>query len=202
MGCYLLITVYIVGIIGFNIPAWVDWFRLLTPLNLLFSLVVMLAFHKHWSIPFLFYLVVIYCLGFAVEWAGVHTGEIFGVYEYKDALGPKLFDIPLIIGVNWVLLIYTTGTIAGYWKVHFLLQSVLGALLMTGIDLLIEPFAIKYGLWEWEAIAVPLQNYLAWFGISFFMLIPMLRYRWNESNKMAPVLYVLQLIFFSVLYFC
>ena len=39
------------------------------------------------------------------EAIGVNTGLLFGTYEYGANLGFKIFGVPLIIGVNWTVLI-------------------------------------------------------------------------------------------------
>ena len=41
------------------------------------------------------------------------------------------------------------------------------ALLMVGFDLLLEPAAVKLNYWVWVKDYIPVQNYLAWFGLSF-----------------------------------
>ena len=43
-------------------------------------------------------------------------------------------------------------------------QVVLGASLMVLLDVIIEPFAVHYGLWIWKGRVLPsLANYVAWF---------------------------------------
>ena len=44
------------------------------------------------------------------------------------------------------------------------LATGLGMLLL---DIFIEPVAIGLGFWEWQAAEVPLENYMAWFVLSF-----------------------------------
>ncbi|MFN2335752.1 MAG: carotenoid biosynthesis protein, partial [Bacteroidales bacterium] len=49
---------------------------------------------------------------FLIEAVGVNTGRIFGTYTYGKALGPALWNTPVIIGLNWFLLIYCTNVIS------------------------------------------------------------------------------------------
>ena len=42
-------------------------------------------------------------IGFIFEIIGVKTGLIFGHYKYCNGLGTKVFDVPLIISLNWAL---------------------------------------------------------------------------------------------------
>jgi putative membrane protein len=45
------------------------------------------------------------------------------------------------------------------------------ALLVTGIDLLIEQVAPKLDFWQFEGGLPDLQNYLSWIGVAFLHLI-------------------------------
>jgi putative membrane protein len=40
---------------------------------------------------------------------GVHTGILFGNYKYGNALGLKLNDVPILIGINWFIVVYACG---------------------------------------------------------------------------------------------
>ena len=106
IGIAVLTIVYMVGLTGFLLPQWQAYFEGLTPINLLFAAGMVFAFHKGWSKPFIAYLAAVFAAGWLVELLGVKTGLIFGEYHYDDGLGFKILDIPLIIGLNWVLLIY------------------------------------------------------------------------------------------------
>jgi uncharacterized membrane protein len=48
-------------------------------------------------------------ISMAFEAAGVATGAVYGPYHYTDRLGPKLFDVPLIV---YALL--ASGYVVGY----------------------------------------------------------------------------------------
>lgn len=199
IGIAVLAIVYMVGLTGFLLPKWQPYFEGLTPVNLLFAAGMVFAFHKGWSKPFIAYLAAVFAAGWLVELVGVKTGLIFGEYHYDDGLGFKILDIPLIIGLNWALLIYCTGTIASYTPLPNWAKALLGAALMVALDFLIEPFAIAHGLWTWETSTIPLANYVAWFVISFLMLLPCFKYSFSSRNPLAVALYVLQVVFFGVL---
>ncbi len=199
LGIILLIIVYMVGLFGFLHPDWQPHFEGLTPLNLLFAAGMVFAYHKPWTKAFYLYFVTIFAAGWLVELIGVKTGLIFGEYHYDNGLGFKILDIPLIIGLNWVVLIYCTGTIASYTPLPYWAKALLGATLMVALDALIEPFAIAHGLWTWETPTVPIANYVAWFGISFLMLLPFFKYGFSNHNPLAVTLYILQVVFFGVL---
>lgn len=197
---FILVSIYLVGGIGFAIPSLEPVFAKLTVYNLLFALAVVFTYHQKWNKQILFYLGAVFVAGYLVELAGVRTGVIFGEYSYGSNLGVKLLGIPLMIGLNWTMLVYTTGTITARLPIHFVLQAMLAAGLMVLIDLLIEPFAIRYDLWAWHSNEIPLQNYLAWFVVAWAMLIPFHRKKMFEKNRVAELLYVLQLVFFFFLW--
>jgi putative membrane protein len=58
-----------------------------------------------------------------LEVVGVKTGLIFGEYKYGSTLGIKLFEVPLIIGFNWVFVILGSISISRLiTKMFFYLQ--------------------------------------------------------------------------------
>ncbi|MBL7882669.1 MAG: carotenoid biosynthesis protein, partial [Bacteroidia bacterium] len=75
----------------------------------------------------------------------------------------------------------------------------LGASVLTFLDFFIEPIAIKYDYWTWQATEVPTQNYIAWFIASFLFLLFFYILKFNKNNKIALLLYITQLLFFVFL---
>ena len=73
----------------------------------------------------------------------------------------------------------------------------MGATLLVLIDVLIEPVAIAEDFWKWEAVQVPLRNYVAWWGIGFLMLQYFHRLPDRPTNPMALPLYLIQFAFFG-----
>jgi hypothetical protein len=45
--------VYLIGLLGFIFPVTHELFQKLTPVNLLFSLFVILLFHENWNLKFI-----------------------------------------------------------------------------------------------------------------------------------------------------
>jgi putative membrane protein len=194
-GLVLLSSMYLAGLLGLQIPALREFFLPLVPFNLIASAVLLFIFHTQWSLPFVIFCAITFMVGFWVEVVGVHTGLIFGNYQYGATLGSQWLGVPLLIGVNWLTLIYCTGIISSQLKGSWWLQAALGAVLMVGLDILIEPIAIKLDFWQWDG-KIPLQNYLAWFAISFLLLSLFHRLRFSKQNKMAVYLYLIQMLFF------
>ncbi|HMQ49382.1 MAG TPA: carotenoid biosynthesis protein [Saprospiraceae bacterium] len=196
----ILCLFYLVGIIGILLPIHPD-FILLTPFNLILSLVLVFWNHPVWDRFFPWFMVITYVWGFMAEVIGVQTGLIFGTYVYGPVLGWKLWDTPLLIGANWLMLTYCAGVVVNFMlkQTHWLLKGILGAGLMVGLDWLIEPVAIQYNFWQWEEVKVPLQNYLGWFLIAL-PLQWLMAFRYGQiRNKVALALFILQVLFFLIL---
>ena len=196
----VLAILYTVGVFGILLPIHED-FILLTPVNLLVSLALVLWFHPGWDNRMLAFLAVAYFTGFGAELFGVQTGILFGEYSYGRVLGPKLWGTPLMIGINWVMLGYSAGVIANRLagSRHWMLRGLVAALLMVGLDVLIEPVAMHYGFWSWKGNEVPLRNYLGWFLVAFPLQCLFAYWLGRVQNKVAVALFILQIFFFLIL---
>ena len=91
---------YAVGVFGFALPATRELFRELIGLSIFMSIVLLFFFHKNWNLKFIRPSLLVFLGGFFIEAIGVSTGIIFGSYQYGEALGPKIFHTPLLIGLN------------------------------------------------------------------------------------------------------
>ncbi len=194
----ILIIFHLVGIIGIH-SSYKELFLQLTPFNLLLSCTLLFINQKQFNRSFFIVCFIIYVSGFLVELIGVKSGVIFGNYQYGDTLGLKLFDIPLIIGINWLILIYSAGCISNRLNSNIFVKSIKGAAMLVALDLLIEPVAIKYNFWQWSNSAIPTQNYVAWFVIGFCFLLIFNKFDFNKNNKLAQTLYIIELVFFALL---
>jgi bisanhydrobacterioruberin hydratase len=144
-----------------------DWFLPLTPLNLLLCFGLLL-----WNIPNLnkqdmFLLLVPFSFGMLAEWLGVNFGLIFGEYAYGNNLGPKIWGVPWMIGINWAILVFLTASIAQKISKNLFVSSIIGAVIMVLLDLIIEQVAPQFDFWEFNNNIVPLQNYVGWFVVAF-----------------------------------
>jgi putative membrane protein len=70
---------------------------------------------------------------------------------------------------------------------------------MVGLDFLIEPVAIKYDYWAWAEVAVPVQNYIAWFFISLVLHWFFKLQMGKVKNPIAPFIIIAQVIYFGLL---
>ncbi|KGE20351.1 carotenoid biosynthesis protein [Paenibacillus wynnii] len=115
--------------------------------------------------------VLVWTGGMSVEWIGVHSGRLFGVYEYSDILGPLLFGVPVTLGFAWIAVVSSAVLISREFGLSGHLLSLARALqvgLWTVImDLVLDPVAHAKGYWHWSAggglYGVPWQNFIGWF---------------------------------------
>ncbi len=196
----ILLLLYIVGIGALWFDVHPD-FILLTPVNLLISLGLMLWRHPAKDRALWIFVGICYIAGFVVEMAGVQTGLIFGEYKYGKVLGLKLWGTPLLIGVNWVMLVYASAVVVDrLWeKMPLLPRIALAAAIMVALDVLIEPVAVAFGFWSWERGIIPLQNYVAWYVLAFALIALFYKLKGRVFNKAALALLVLQFLFFGIL---
>jgi putative membrane protein len=163
---FLLYLIYIVGIIGHSITATREYMFTLTPLTLLISSVLVIIPSLNNKKLFI-WLISTYLITLLLEIIGVKTGLVFGDYSYGQILGLKLFDVPVIIGLNWVLIIWGGILFSQRITKSLLWISTSTASLALLFDIFLEPVAISFGYWNWESVTVPLHNYIAWFIIAF-----------------------------------
>lgn len=200
LSIIFIIIFHIVGLVGFILPEHQEFFMSFVPFHLLLMGAILLANQKEFTPKLWRGVVAITVGGFVIEFIGVATGKIFGVYSYGATLGYKLADIPLIIGVNWFVLIFSVGAVLKkHLKHQRNLKSLIGAAILLGIDILIEPIAIKFDYWAWKDAIVPLQNFVAWFIISFVMLRAYFEMDFRKTNKVALTLLISQIVFFIIL---
>jgi len=162
-----LIIIYAIGALGLILPWTRGLFQMLTPLNLLLSTAVLLWSRKNPGIWVITGWIIVAIAGFAIEAAGVATGEVFGQYWYGPVLGWSFLGVPLLIGVNWWMLSYAAFEILRNTGLAFPLRWIAGAAMLVVYDIILEPAAIFLNMWNWSGGTPPLQNYVAWGVLGF-----------------------------------
>ena len=204
-------TIGLVGILVFKS----DLIIRSTPINLLLSFALLIWTQKEKNRFFYLFVTLVFLVGFAAEVIGVNTGLLFGNYSYGNALGFKWQQVPLIIGANWVIIIYCCGI-----SITTLLLKIIqpatnilpqpsntlkalsvitdSATLAVLFDWIMEPVAIKLGFWKWDG-EIPMYNYICWFVISLLLLALFHTCKFNKQNKFAVNLLLIQFLFFLIL---
>ncbi|HEY9123699.1 MAG TPA: carotenoid biosynthesis protein [Bacteroidales bacterium] len=195
-----VVIFYTVGLLGFIIPFSRDFFIKITPLALLISSYLLFTYHNNISKKDVAAFMLVFVLGFLIEAAGVNTGQIFGHYSYGSTLGPALWGTPLLIGLNWLFLAYSSLVVAEKISHKAILQIAIAPTLMLIYDLVLEQVAPILDMWTWQDASVPLKNYIAWWciGLAFtgFLKIS----KTDTSNPLALILLVCQFAFFLLLF--
>ncbi|MGL6267377.1 MAG: carotenoid biosynthesis protein, partial [Chitinophagaceae bacterium] len=88
---------------------WVDeyWFARMTPLNLLLMFFLISWSQPDRKISFFIFVAISFLVGMISEVIGVHTGLLFGAYAYGSIMGLQVANVPLIIGLNWFVVLYS-----------------------------------------------------------------------------------------------
>ena len=197
---FLIFIFFLVGAAGIMIPGTHDLFISLFPFVILLSLFLTLLYHRNrLDVKTAVGLLIIGIAGFFIEVIGVETHLVFGDYYYGNTLGIKQLNTPLLIGVNWILLVYVTGSISDRLSDNSIVKVVTASLLMLVYDILLEQSAADLDMWYWKNNIIPLRNYIAWFVIAV-IFHALLQWRKIRANSpMAFPVFISQIIFFLIL---
>ena len=197
----LIYIFYTVGVFGFLMPEFLSFFKHLIPLALILSFILLAVFQPKEAVDRSFIIVFgsIYLSGLIIEIIGVNTGVVFGEYSYGSNLGFKLFNTPIIIGLNWLILVYTSSALFERLNINSIYKVLLASICMLGYDIVLEKIAPKIGMWNWNGVEAPLRNFLAWFIISFIFQVVIKVVGIRVENPVAKNLFISQFIFFLIL---
>lgn len=197
----IVVALHLVGIIGLSLPEYRWLFLMLTPFQLLSTMILILVFHRGWNDAFPIFAAAAFWIGFGSELIGIHTGYLYGDYVYGASLGPKLWDVPIVIGVNWFVLVYLTGTVFHKSIPNDYYAAFLGAVSMTALDYVMEPVAVALDFWSWKFDIIPAENYLGWFAVAFLIHLIYRKTKFEKENRLAAFLLVALILFFGILNF-
>lgn len=198
----LLCIFFAVGTFGFIYPPTSSLLISLIPYVLVGNFLMVILFDKS-IISSKQYLVfaVIFFVGLGIEILGVSTKIIFGNYTYGNGLGIKICNTPLLIGMNWLFLIYTTRQLFQHVRMHEIFKIIAASASMIVYDYFLEHSAHKMDMWYWEQNIIPLQNYISWFIVSFALHSLVSYSKIVIKNSIANTILIIQSVFFIILYF-
>lgn len=210
------------GFIGIAFSPYKSWFVEATWLNLVIMAVLLIYTNQDNNKQFIYFALISFLVGFLVEIIGVNTGLLFGNYKYGSPFGYKIFNVPILIGLQWFVTIYCCGIITyniqdwienrvkkesgkmpemqHYNVIQIISLLIDGALLAVILDYTLEPIAQKLGYWTWQNLKIPAYNYVCWFIISIILLALMRKLQFKKVNDFASHLFIIQLIFFLALH--
>lgn len=192
------IIFYSVGVVIHLMEYFSDYLSFLTPIFLL-SIFLVVTTEENFDKRFFVWLIVAYFFTFISELIGVKTGYIFGNYRYGENLGVKIFDVPIIIGMNWISLILGSIGFVSLLKGSVWMKTVLSGFLMIGFDLILEHIAPKLNYWFWQNDLIPFQNFLAWFFISSILSYLYFSLGLKKRLLFARYNFIIQFVFFVIL---
>lgn len=187
---------YAVGLVLYMLPFTRELFILITPASLVLAIGVVFYFHRRWNVQTVLFFIFIMASSFFLEMVGTRTGLIFGAYRYERGLGIQLNHTPLLIGLNWLFLLYATRSLALRLVVRPSVRVAVAALLMVFYDVVLEWVAPLMQMWRFDSRYPPLRNFLAWFTVSLiyhalFELLPV-----HAPHTLAGTVWSIQVIFF------
>ncbi len=195
----ILILLHIVGAIGFLSPLS-DWFVFLTPVNLIITAGMIWIDTKPDGRGAFPIILAIWLMGYGVEILGVKSGFPFGDYSYGEVLGWKFFEVPPLIGINWLIVVWGGFSLSQTIGIGPKLRWLATPILVVILDYVIEPVAIHFELWTWENGVPPIQNFLGWFVVAMLMTLLFERYPLVKKPRLGLVAFIMQLLFFGVIY--
>ena len=122
-------------------------------------------------------------VGNAFEDLGVATGFPFGRYYFTDAMGPKLFQVPILLGLAYVGMGYLSWTLGRViiGSLHsplvgarVVVLPLVAAFIMVAWDFANDPvWANINRLWVWQHggayFGVPVTNFLGWYLVVYLI---------------------------------
>lgn len=173
----------------------------LTPIHLFVMFILFLWANSYFSIKLIKAIIVIYLVGVLAEVLGVRYNIIFGNYYYGNSLGPQVFEVPLIIGFNWLTLSFATHGVSSYFFRNKTVIIVFASTLMVLTDYIIEPMAGALDFWYWVGGNIPIQNYVGWFFVSLIIHTILVKMNFKFNIKLCLALLLSQILFFVIQYF-
>ena len=212
----ILLTIYAVARIFQILPGKVPMVAVVAlhvaPL-LLFALIHGAIGYR--PIGILFFIAICLVVGNIFENVGVATGCPFGSYYFTDAMGPKLFHVPILLGLAYVGMGYLSWSL-GRVIVGDLPSPLAGArvvtvplvasFIMVAWDFANDPvWANINRLWVWRSggayFGVPLTNFLGWYLVIYviYQLFAIyLRTRVRENNSQPRVYWNWAIVFYAM----
>ncbi len=199
---FSIFFVWLINISGFFgvLSDQKDFFLSTSPFAILISFILLLLNYNTRQKGFATALISIITIGFLVEFLGVNYDLFFGSYEYGNNLGYKIGGVPIIMSVNWLVLIFLTGSFTEKIIPNSLpLKVIFASLLMVFIDIFLEICAPKLDYWKFNEEIVPMSNYNSWFIISAICLYIYFRLIKDKEYTLSTNMLVIHFAFFGLL---
>jgi len=197
--------VYGFGALGLAWPTTRQYFLLCVPYVLILGAIHVWVMERPVPMPHSVLLLLGCLAGWLVEVYGVATGNVFGAYHYGRVLGYAPAGVPLVIGINWLVLVYASAHLSFAAQISPEIRPFLGATAVMLADVLIEPVAVFLGFWTWDTpgegslFVAPMRNYMAWWLFSLILLSLAEMAGIRRVNPVVLLYAAFQLAFFFLL---
>jgi putative membrane protein len=116
--------------------------------------------------------------GLLVEAVALASGVPFGSYAYGDALGPRLFGVPLVIPLAWAWMAWPSWLAAAHLVRRRAARIGVAGVALAAWDLFLDPQMVAEHYWTWRdpdptlpgVPGVPVSNYLAWLAVAVVIM--------------------------------
>ncbi len=196
----LLPIFYVMGFLFHLIDATFPVMLSMTPLTIFATAVIgflpdVVAKHQR----LLLWAGVTFLCTFLLEVIGVATGWIFGGYVYGNTLGFSILGVPVLIGINWTLIIMGSVSLMKRVANHRTFIALGTAVVTVVFDWIMEPVAIALDYWTWSGGSIPVQNYIAWFLIAYAFTRLYETMQLKSSSTIPSLIVIIQAVFFLLL---
>ncbi len=138
-------------------------------------------------------------VGNMIENIGVATGFPFGHYTFLGVMGPRLFSVPLLLGLAYIGMAYVSWRMAEVLvgkvvpngsALRVLATPLAASVLMVAWDLAQDPvWSTMLRAWVWRDggpwFGVPLSNYAGWFLTVFVIFLLFALFLRGRSGALA-----------------
>jgi uncharacterized membrane protein len=156
-----------------------------------------------------------FVVGTIVENFGVLTGFPFGHYYFTEVMGPKIFHVPIFLGLAYVGMGYLSwilgrvilgGSQSALGGSRVVTLPLIAAFLMVAWDLCLDPvWATVVHAWIWQQggayFGVPVSNFLGWYlhvYILYQLFALYLRGRPTNASPLPSGYWRLAVLFYGV----
>jgi putative membrane protein len=155
--------------------------------------IVSILTHKYKK-KFAIWTVVTYLFTMLLEILGTNTGLIFGEYSYGNSFGIKIFAVPLVIGLMWIILIL--GSVCVVNRLN--LKPYWAGLLLILFDYPLEIIASNHGFWLFDE-GISIINFITWglIGTLFSYYLDVTKIK--IASKTGSILFICQGLVFAFL---
>jgi len=140
-------------------------------------------------------------IGGLIENFGVLTGFPYGQYYFTDVMGPKIFVVPIFLGLAYVGMGYLSWTLASVILgrlpnpvagSRLVTLPLVAALVMVSWDLCMDPiWATVVRAWIWRQggayFGVPLSNFFGWYLTVYIIYQLFVLYLRKREINLGPL---------------